>query len=202
MTNGNVKTTMFGRHYTFNMVKHAKEYTNAGVLFEVSAPRDGYIIKDTVKAFGENALQYTFVQRLNNCDACMVTTSCVHSYGHFNCTMRLVSYDTVIAEVRFLSENRNDDTKPYMELIIGEHWNYSRTTIQHLYKFLRKLGITDICINDYARYDKILGDGRYTYIAYRCANNIGKLYRLRFSSARAITDFALNNAQHVIERKM
>lgn len=202
MRNGNVKTTMFGRHYTHMMVKHASEHTNIGVLFEVSAPKNGYIIEPTVKAFGKDALQYVYVQRLNNCDACIVTTSCVHSVGHFNSTIRLVSYDTVIAEVRFLSENRNDDTKPYMEMIIGEHWNYSRTTIQHLYKFLRMFGVTDICINDYAKSDKSLGSGTYSYATYACTNNVGNKFVLRFSSARAITDFALNNAQHVIDRYM
>lgn len=202
MSNGNVKTTVFGRHYQHMMVKDVIKRTNAGVLFAISAPRDGYILKYTVKAFGENALQYVCVQRLNNCDACIVTTSCAHSYGHFNSTMRLISYDTMIAEVRFLSENRNDNSKPYMECIIGEHWNYSRTTVQHLYKFLRMFGITDICVNDYAKQDKRIGCDTYTYASYVHANNVGRLYHLRFSSARAITDFALNNAQHVIDRYM
>lgn len=194
-----IKRTMFGRHYAHDFVKHTHMTCNNGIDFEINAPNNGFIIAGTMKRFFDNALQYAYVQQLNNCDACIVTTSCVHSLGHFNSTMRLVSYDTVVCEVTFLYENRNDNSKPYMCVTIGEHWNYSRTTVQHVYKFLRMFGITNISISNMAKHDLKLGCGRYTYATYLLHNNIGKLYQLRFTDD-TIYDFALNNAQHVINR--
>lgn len=194
-----IKTTMFGRHYAHDFVKHTHMTCNNGVDFEIDAPKNGVIIASTVKPFYNDALQYAYVQQLNNCDACIVTTSCVHSRGHFNATIRLVSYDTVVCEVSFLSENSGDFSKPYICVTIGEHWNYSRTTVQHVYKFLRMFGITNINISDMSRYDKKLGCGKYTYATYVMRNNIDRLYQLRFTDD-TITDFALNNAQHVIDR--
>lgn len=194
-----IKRTVFGRHYAHDFVNRAHKMCNNGVDFVIEAPKDGLIIASSVKRFFNDALQYAYVQQLNNCDACIVTTSCVHSSGHFNSTMRLISYDTLVCEVSFLYENRGDSSKPYMCVTIGEHWNYSRTTVQHVYKFLRMFGITNISISDMARYDKKLGCGKYTYATYALHNNIGKLYQLRFTDD-TITDFALNNAQHVIDR--
>lgn len=194
-----IKNTMFGRHYTYDFIKHTHMACNNGIDFEIEAPKDGFIIAGTVKRFFDDALQYAYVQQLNNCDACIVTTSCVHSHGHFNSTMRLISYDTVVCEVSFLSENSRDDSKPYMCITIGEHWNYSRTTVQHVYKFLRMFGVTNVNISDMARYDKKLGCGRYTYATYVLHNNMAKPYQLRFTDD-TITDFALNNAMHVIDR--
>lgn len=194
-----IENTVFGRHYAYDFVTHTHMECNNGIDFEIKAPKNSLIIASTVKPFYKDALQYAYVQQLNNCDACIVTTSCVHSRGHFNSTMRLISYDTVVCEVSFLSENSRDDSKPYMCVTIGEHWNYSRTTVQHVYKFLRMFGITNISISDMAKSDKKLGCGRYTYAVYALYNNIGKLYWLCFSDD-TITDFALNNAQHVIDR--
>lgn len=194
-----IKRTMFGRHYTFDYVKHAHMTCNNGIDFEIDAPKDGFIIAGTVKRFFDDALQYAYVQQLNNCDACIVTTSCVHTKGHFNSTMRLVSYNTLVCEVSFLSENRDNSNKPYMCVTIGKHWNYSRTTVQHVYKFLRMFGITNISVSDMAKHDLKLGCGRYTYATYVLYNNIGKPYQLRFTDD-TITDFALNNAQHVLDK--
>lgn len=193
-----IKRTMFGRHYAHDFVKHAHMVCNNGVDFEISAPKNGFIIAGTVRRFYD-ALQYACIQQLNNCDACIVTTSCVHSRGHFNSTMRLISYDTCVCEISFLSENRDDSSKPYMCVTIGEYWNYSSTTVQHVYKFLRMFGITNISISDIAKHDKKLGCGKYTYATYVLYNNIGKPYQLRFTDA-TITDFALNNAMSVIDR--
>lgn len=194
-----IKRTMFGRHYAHDFVKHTHMMCNNGIDFEIDAPKNGYIIAGTVKPLFDDAVQYAYVQQLNNCDACIVTTSCVHSRGHFNSTMRLVSYDTVVCEVSFLSENSHDDSKPYMCVTLGKHWNYSRTTVQHVYKFLRMFGITNIGVSDIAKHDIKLGCGLYTYATYVMHNNIGKLYQMRFTDD-TFYDFALNNAQHVIDR--
>lgn len=196
-----IERTVFGKHYTWDYVKHAHRYLSYDTTyFTVDAPRDGYIINSTVKQFGFASLRYMYIQQLNNCDACIVTTSCVHSLGHFNSTMHLISYDTLICEATFLSENRRDDSKPYVRFTIGEHWNYSRTTVQHLYKFLRKFGFTNISISNLAKRDKKDGNGSYTYQLFTITNNQNKIGEICFTSANAITDFALNNAQHFVDR--
>lgn len=195
-----IEKTVFGRHYAYDYVKHAHRMTRNDVMFELDAPKNGYIINGTVKQFGLNGLQYMCIQQLNKCDACIVTTSCVTNTGHFNSTMRLVSYDTLICEATFLSENMHDDCKPYVRFTIGEHWNYSRTTVQHLYKFLRMFGFTNVCISDLARHDMKDGNGTYTYQLFTVTNNRNKISEICFTSANAITDFALNNATHFVDR--
>lgn len=193
-----IKNTTFGRHYSYDFVKHAHMLTNDGTDFNIAAPKDGYIIEGTVKRFGANSLRYTYVQQLNNCDACIVTTSCVHSCRHFNSTMRLVSYDTVVCEVTFNPRSMVKDGYPYCNIVIGEHWNYSHTTVQHVYKFLRKFGFTNVPINEYAKFDaKTPNDYWYSY---DITNNVGNVARLQFASERTITDFTLNHAQHFVDR--
>lgn len=195
-----IETTTFGRHYAYDYVKHATRKLDYFTdMFTVNAPKGGYIINGTVKPFGFNSLQYMYIQQLNKCNACIVTTSCVTNTGHFNSTIRLVSYDTLICETTFLSENMHDDSKPYIRFTIGEHWNYSQTTIQHLYKFLRKFGFT-VRINDLAKRDVKDGNGKYTYQLFTVTNNRNKIGEICFTSADAITDFALNNAQHFVDR--
>lgn len=195
-----IKNTLFGRHYSYDFVKHAHMLTNKGTDFHIDAPNNGYIIEGTVKRFGANALRYMYVQQLNNCDACIVATSCVHSYGHFNSTLRLVSYDTVVCEVMFNPSSMVKEGYPYCNIVIGEHWNYSRTTVQHVYKFLRKFGFTNVSISEYAKRDaKQPNDYWYSY---DIVNNIGNVARLQFASERAITNFALNHAQHFVDRMM
>lgn len=197
-----IKQTCFGRHWQHMLVKSAQVHLENGTNFKVSAPKNGYIIKNTVHEFYHNMASYISIQQLNSCDACVVTKSVIHSQGHFIATMYLVSYDTVVCEARFLSENRNDETLPYVELIFGEHWNYSRTTIQHVYKFLRMFGINNLCISEYAKQDKKLGCGTYTYASYIRHNNIGRAYQFRFSSANAILDFKLNDASRIVWREI
>lgn len=193
-----IKNTVFGRHYSYDYVKHTHMVTNDGTDFHIEAPKNGYIIKGTVKRFMCDALRYMYVQQLNNCDACIVTTSCVHSRGHFLSIMRLVSYDTVVCEVTFNPHSMVKDRYPYCNIIIGEHWNYSRTTVQHVYKFLRKLGFTNVCLSEYARLDaKKPNDYWYSY---EIINNVGNIARLQFASERAITDFTLNGATNFVER--
>lgn len=191
--------TVFARHYNHMFVRKYGCYTNMGDMFYLEAPKDGYVIRDTIKRFDANALRYTYIQQLNSCNACIVTTSCVHQYGHFNSTMRLVSYDTVICEVQFLSENAHDSAKPYINIIIGEHWNYSRTTVQHVYKFLRKFSITTLQLSALAKYDKRIGNGHYSYNKYPFTNNVGNLYTVQFCDA-CVYDFAYGNAQHFVDR--
>lgn len=193
-----IKNTVFGRHYSYDYVRHTHMTTSNGTDFHIDAPNNSYIIKGTVKRFGANALRYMYVQQLNSCDACIVTTSCVHKRGHFNSTVRLVSYDTVVCEVTFNPRCMVKDGYPYCNIVIGEHWNYSRTTVQHVYKFLRKLGFTNISINEYAKRDaKQPNDCWYSY---DIVNNVGNVARLQFASERAITDFALNHAVHFVDR--
>lgn len=193
-----IKNTVFGRHYSYDFVKHTHMLTNDGADFHVYAPDNGYIIESTVKRFGSDALRYMYVQQLNNCDACIITTSCVYSCGHFNSTLRLVSYDTVVCEVTFNPRSMVKEGYPYCNIVIGEHWNYSRTTVQHVYKFLRKLGFTSVSISDYAKRDaKQPNDYWYSY---DIVNNVGNVARLQFASERAITDFALNHAQNFVDR--
>lgn len=196
-----VERTVFGRHYAYDYVKHAtRKLDHFTDMFTVDAPRDGYIINGTVKPFGFSSLRYMCIQQLNRCDACIVTTSCVTNTGHFNSTMRLVSYDTLICEATFLSENRRDDSKPYVRFTIGEHWNYSQTTVQHLYKFLRKFGFVNVSVSDLAKRDLKDGNGTYTYQLFTVTNNRNKVGEICFTSDKAITDFALNNAQHFVDR--
>lgn len=194
----NIKTTVFGRHYSYDYVKQTHMTTNDGIDFNIEAPKDGYIIKSTVKRFYNDALRYMYVQQLNSCDACIVTTSCVHSRGHFLSSVRLVSYDTLICEVTFNPHSMVKDGFPYCNIVIGEHWNYSRTTVQHVYKFLRKFGFTNVSINEYAKLDAKQPNDYWH--GYRITNNVGNVAQLRFASERAITDFKLNGAMHVVER--
>lgn len=193
-----IDKTMFGRHYGYDFVSHTHMLKNDGTDMHIDAPRNGYIIEGTVKKFGADALRYMYVQQLNNCDACIVTTSCVNNHMHFASTMRLVSYDTVVCEVTFNPRSLVKDGYPYCNIVIGEHWNYSRTTVQHVYKFLRKLGITNVSISKYAKLDAKQPND-YWY-GYKITNNVGNVAELRFASERAITDFALNHAQTFVDR--
>lgn len=193
-----IKETVFGRHYSHDYVKHTHMVTDDGTDFQITAPKDGYIIKSTVQRFYNDAIQYAYVQQLNSCDACIVTTSCVHSRGHFLSTMRLISYDTVVCEVTFNPHSMVKDGFPYCNIVIGEHWNYSRSTVQHTYKFLRKFGFTNVSINEYAKLDAKQPNDYWH--GYRITNNVGNVAQLRFTSERAITDFTLNDAPHFIER--
>jgi hypothetical protein len=193
-----IKKTMFGRHFTYDYVKRAHMTTNEGTNFHVSAPKAGYIIKHTLKRFFSDGLRYMYVQQLNSCDACIVTTSCVHSRGHFNSTMRLVSYDTVVCEVTFNPHSMVKDGYPYCTIVIGEHWNYSRTTVQHVYKFLRMFGFTNVSISDYAKRDA--KQPKDYWYSYSITNNMGNVARLQFASERAICDFSLNGATHFVDR--
>lgn len=193
-----ITNTIFGRHYSYDYVKHAHMVTNDGTDFHIDAPKNGCIINGTVKRFMSDALRYMYVQQLNNCDACIVTTSCVHSHGHFNSTMRLVSYDTVVCEVTFNPRTLVENGSPYCNIVIGEHWNYSRTTVQHVYKFLRMLGFTNVCISKYAKIDAKKPNDYWC--GYKITNNVGNIAELRFASERAITDFTLNHAQHFVDR--
>lgn len=193
-----IKNTVFGRHYSYDYVKHTHMTTSDGTDFHIDAPNNGYIIEGTVKRFGAIAVRYMCVQQLNNCDACIVTTSCIHKHGHFNSTVRLVSYDTVVCEVTFNPRCMVNEGYPYCNIVIGEHWNYSRTTVQHVYKFLRKFGFTSVPINEYAKFDaKTPNDYWYSY---EITNNVGNVAKLQFASEHAITDFALNHAQHFVDR--
>lgn len=193
-----IKDTCFGRHYKHCYCDTVSRETKNGTMFNVHAPNKGLIISDTVHTFLDNALQYAYVQQLHHCNACIVTTSCVHSRGHFNSTMRLVSYDTVVCEVSFYPHSMVENGSPYCSIIIGEHWNYSRTTVQHVYKFLRMFGITNVSISDYAKRDARAS--KDVWNSYIITNNVGNNIELRFCSARAITDFAYNNAQRFVER--
>ena len=198
----NIKQTCFGRHWQHMLIKSAQVHLENGTDFKVSAPKDGFIIKNTAHEFYRNIASYMVIQQLNSCDACVVSKNVIHSQGSFIETMYLVSYDTVVCEARFLSENRNDDTLPYVELIFGEHWNYSYTTVQHVYKFLRMFDIKDLRISDYAKQDKKLGCGTYTYASYVRHNGMGRAYRIRFSSDKAILDFKLNDASRIVWREI
>lgn len=191
--------TVFACHYKHEYCNAVSRMLRNGTMFKIDAPKNGYIIHSTVHWFGDNALRYMYIQQLNTCDACILTTSCVSEHMHFNSTMRLVSYDTVVCEVQFLSENAHDNAKPYINIIIGEHWNYSRTTVQHVYKFLRKFGITSLQVSALAKHDKHVGNGHYSYNKYPFTNNVGKLYTVQFCSS-CVFDFAYNNAQHVVDR--
>lgn len=194
-----IAKTMFGRHYSYDFVKATHMRTSDGTDFHITAPKNGYIIAGTVQRFASDALRYMYVQQLNSCDACIVTTSCVHSRGHFNSTMRLVSYDTVVCEVTFnphILVRRHG--YPYCNIVIGEHWNYSRTTVQHVYKFLRKLGFTSVWINAYAKRDAKQPNDYWC--SYKIVNNVGNVAKLQFASERAITDFALNGATRFVDR--
>ena len=198
----NVRETVFGRHYTYDMFNSVSRETREGNVFTVNAPKKGYVLASTVKPFMNDGLRYMYIQQLNNCDACILTTSCVNSHGHFNSVMRLISYDTCVCEVIFLSENRGNPSKPYARFTIGEHWNYSRTTVQHLYKFLRKFGITNLAVNDLAKADKKQGNGRYTYELTEHVNNVGNVFEVCFTDSIGILDFALNDAQRIVNRNM
>lgn len=198
----NVKQTCFGRHWQHIMVKSTEVSFEDGTNFWIKAPKDGYIIKPTVHVFMHNRATYMYIQQLKNCDACIVTTSCVHSKGHFNATMYLVSYDTVVCEARFLSENRHDEFLPYVEFTFGEHWNHSRTTIQHVYKFLHLFGICDLHLSHIAKKDKRDNNDTYSYTKYYGINSMNRIYCYDFSSDDAILDFKLNDASRIVWREM
>jgi len=198
----NIKQTCFGGHWQHMLVKSTNVSFENGINFELTAPKNGYIIKNTSHEFYSNNASYMYIQQLKSCNACVVTRSCVNLQGHFNTTMYLVSFDTVVCKVRFLSENRNDGTLPYVEFTFGQHWNYSRTTVRHVYTFLRMFGIKDLCISEYAKQDKKLGNGTYTYARYVRHNDVGKAYQIRFSSDNAILDFKLNDAQRIVWREI
>lgn len=196
----NVKQTCFGRHWQHMMVKRTKVNIEDGTNFWITAPKDGYIIKPTAHAFPHNLVSYLYIQQLNNCDACVVTKSFVNSKGHFNATIYLVSYDTVVCEARFLSENRHDKTLPYVEFTFGEHWNHSRTTVQHVYKFLRMFSVYDLHLAHIAKKDKRNNNDTYSYTKYYGINSMNNVYCYNFSSDNAILDFKLNDASRVVRR--
>ena len=194
-----IEKTVFGKHYKHEYCKATTFTFSDGSEFKLTAPKNGYIIRDTVHELvkGSKMLRYMYVQQLNNCDACIVTTSCVSSHGHFNATMRLISYNTLVVEAAMHNYKVPNDA-PYVTFVIGEHWNHSRTTVQHVYKFLKMFGFTNVSVSKLYQYDK-----RYnstTWAAYPIANNVGKIGEIMFTSERAILDFQLNDASRFVDR--
>lgn len=194
-----IKNTVFGRHVMHELCKSVHIKREDDYTLELNAPNDGYIIKHTAKFLKANdSCSYMTIQQLNNCDSCIITKMYIGSYknysnGCFSATQYLVSYDTVICEVEF-NINKKHETR----IVIGSNWNYSPTTVQHTYKFLRRFGITNISINDMYKKDiKKLGYESYTDIPI--TNNVGNTFYIRFSSSRAIPTFKYNNAYHIIE---
>lgn len=194
-----IEKTVFGKHYKHEYRKSVNFVFPDGSDFKLTAPKNGYIIHDTVHELNKDSkvVRYMYVQQLNNCDACIVTTSCVSSHGHFNATMRLISYDTLVVEAA-MHNYKLPDGEPYVTFVIGEHWNYSRTTVQHVYKFLKMFGFTNVSISQLYQRDK--RNNLTAWTAYPIVNNVGKIGEILFTSERAILDFQLNGSTRFVDR--
>lgn len=203
MSISGLKKTTFGRKFVGQYCNAVIDTLRNGETFKVIAPRNMLLIRNTVKPVKyADGMQYMNIQQLNSCDACILTSAYATKTGTFNATMYLVSYDTVVCTAIFHPENRKDDGKPYVTIELSEHWNYSRTTVQHVYKFLRKFGITTLSLSDLEKQDKRVNNGKFGYAPYAFRNNVNKLYEIVFCSDIAINDYIVGEASRVVYRAM
>ena len=203
MSISGIKQTTFGRKFIRQYCNAVSHVLTNGKTFTVTAPRNMLLIRDTVKPVKyADGMQYMNIQQLNSCDACILTSGLATSRGIFDATMYLVSYNTVICTAIFHPENQKADNKPYVTIEISEHWNYSRTTVQHVYKWLRKFGITSLSLSELKKQDKRAHNGKFGYTPYEFRNNVNKLYEVVFCSDIAINDYVVGEASRVVYRAM
>lgn len=203
MSVSGIKKTTFGRKFSGQFCNGVWRNMRNGEPFRVNAPNNGQLICDTVKPVKyTDGVEYMTIQQLNSCDACILAHGLATPTGVFNATMYLVSYDTVICTARFHPENRKNANKPYVAIEISEHWNYSRTTVQHVYKFLRRFGITTLSLSELEKQDKRSNNGKFGYHPYEFRNNVNKLYEIVFCSDIAINDYIVGEASRVVYRAM
>lgn len=204
MSISGLKSTTFGR-------KFVNQYENAvlctlrnGVIFTVTCPKDGLLIRDTVKpARYTDGAKYMYVQQLKSCDACILVSGLATSRGRFNVTMYLVSYDTVVCEARINSHAKDFSDEPFIEFEISEHWNYSHTTVQHVYKFLSMFSnMPSFSIKELEKQDKRAHNGKFGYTPYKFRSDKGTLYHVVFCSDIAINDYIIGESSRVVYRAM
>lgn len=203
MSVSGLKKTTFGRKFVGQYCNAVSRTISSGKTYKVVTPKNCQIIRDTVKSVKyAEGLQYMTVQQLNNCNACILTSDFAYEHCTFSATMYLVSYDTVICTAIYHPENRKNDSKPYVTIEVSEHWNYSRTTVQHVYKFLRRFGITSLSLSELEKQDKKVNNGKFGYRPYEFRNNVNKLYEIVFCSDIAINDYIIGEASRVVYRAM
>lgn len=203
MSISGLKKTTFGRKFVGQYCNSVSRVIRNGETFKAVTPKNCFIIRDTAKAVKyTDGMQYMTIQQLNNCDACILTSDFVTKHCTFSATMYLISYDTVICTAIYHPENRKDANKPYVTIEVSEHWNYSRTTVQHVYKFLRRFGITTLSLSELEKQDKRAHNGEFGYMPYEFRNNVNKLYEIVFCSDIAITDYVIGEASRVVYRAM
>jgi len=203
MSISGLKKTTFGRKFVHQYENTVSHTLRNGETFKVSSPKNMLLIRDTVKPVKyADSIQYMNIQQLNSCDACILSSGLITKHGEFTATMYLVSYDTVVCTAIFHPENRKQDNKPYVTIEVSEHWNYSRTTVQHVYKFLRRFGITTLGLSELEKQDKRTHNGKFGYTPYEFRNNVNKLYEIVFCSDIAINDYIVGEASRVVYRAM
>lgn len=204
MSVSGIKKTTFGRKFVRQYVKKVSKPLRDGTMFTVTCPKDGLLIRDTVKtAKYADGLEYMYVQQLKSCDACILVSGLATSRGRFGVTMYLVSYDTVVCEARVNSRAKDFSDEPFVEFEISEHWNYSRTTVQHVYKFLSMFSnMPSFSIKNLEKQDKRTHNGKFGYTPYEFRSDKGTLYNIVFCSDIAINDYVIGEASRVVYRAM
>lgn len=199
-----LKRTTFGRKFIRDYANSVSRPLRDGTMFTVNAPKNGLLIVSTVKAAKyADGLEYMYIQQLYSCDACILTSGLATSRGMFDVTMYLVSYDTVVCEARVNSRAKDFSDEPFIEFEISEHWNYSRTTVQHVYKFLRMFGnMPCFSIKELEKLDKLAHNGKFGYKPYEFRSDKGTLYHVVFCSDIVINDYIIGEASRVVYRAM
>lgn len=204
MSVSGIKKTTFGRKFVGQYAKEISKPLRNGAMFTVTCPKDGLLIRDTVNtARYADGLEYMYVQQLKSCDACILVSGLATSRGMFDVTMYLVSYDTVVCEARVNSRAKDFSDEPFVEFEISEHWNYSRTTVQHIYKFLSMFSnMPSFSIKELEKQDKRANNGKFGYKPHEFRSDKGALYHVVFCNDIAITDYAIGEASRVVYRAM
>ena len=202
MSISGLKRTTFGRKFVRDYANSVSRPLRNGTMFTVNAPKDGLLIVSTVKtAMYADGLEYMYIQQLKSCDACILTSGLATPRGMFNTRMYLVSYDTIVCESSVNS--RCFENEPFVDFEISEHWNYSRTTVQHVYKFLNMFGnVPKFSISELEKQDKRTHNGKFGYKPYEFRSHTNTLYHVVFCSDIAITDYGIGNASRVVYRAM
>ena len=130
------------------------------------------ILKSTVHVQGSFVTCAT-IQQLHSCNACVIAShgyvraddNIIYPMKHHSVKMWLVSYDTVVCTYEMLPLGNG-----YSWIVtFNENTMYSRTTVQHVYKFLKECGLSALCVKDAIETCK-----QDTHNMFRWVNRFGK----------------------------
>ena len=147
--------TSFFRNHVYPWHSFRFKLNINGIDRTFTAPKNAVILDHSIYN-DKNLVFYATIEQLNTCEANIVTTHAyrveqngVYPLEWFQNELYLVSYNTVVTCYRLQShEDYRLSKQNICYLEIGDMWNYSRTTVQHVYKFLKHVGLGNLHVSD------------------------------------------------------